>query len=165
MENNIFWSYKNAHFCAITVQTLSTKKGLKWDFCFNAKFVQICAVFLQNWPYFWLLEIFFSIFMGPSLYGKIMKFKKIPILTLFDFLFTIYVILKIWTWKLVWSDSVSYWDWILVGLVHTNIGVYSGPFRDSELHYQTRAGILNFDAPCFEWGEWTRKYFTKNETK
>ena len=108
MENNIFWSYKNAHFCAITVQTLSTKKGLKWDFCFNAKFVQICAVFLQNWPYFWLLEIFFSIFMGPSLYGKIMKFKKIPILTLFDFLFTIYVILKIWTWKLVWSDSVSY---------------------------------------------------------
>ena len=76
MENNIFWSYKNAHFGGITVQTLSTKKGLKWDFCFNAKFVQICAVFLQKWPYFWLLEIFFSIFMGHSLYGKIMKLKK-----------------------------------------------------------------------------------------
>ena len=48
--------------------------------------------------------------------------------------------------------SFAYWDWIFVGLVHTNTDVCNGTFRDSELHYQTRAGILNLDAPCFEWG-------------
>ena len=43
-------------------------------------------------------------------------------------------------------------DWILVGLVHVNTSVWSGPFWDSELHYQTRAGILNLDAPCLDGG-------------
>jgi len=32
-----------------------------------------------------------------------------------------------------------------------NTDVRSGTFRDSELHYQTRASILNLDAPCLEW--------------